>query len=119
MRILITILLNALALWIVTLFKIGVHADTYTALVIAAIVLGIVNAVLRPIVLLLSLPFVIVTLGLFVFVVNGLLLLLVGAIVPGFHVDGFWSAVLGAVLLGIVSWAISLFGLTADSAKAE
>ena len=74
MRFLISLILNAVALWIVTLFHIGVSYDTLTALIIAALVLGIVNAIVRPIMMLLSLPFIILTLGLFIFVVNGLAL---------------------------------------------
>ena len=72
MRFIISLILNALALWVVTLVYHGVHADTTTALIIAALVLGIVNAIVRPILLLLTLPFVILTLGLFIFVINGM-----------------------------------------------
>ncbi|MGP6191094.1 MAG: phage holin family protein [Vulcanimicrobiaceae bacterium] len=111
MQIVISLLLNALALWVVTKFNIGVHADSVTALLIAAIVFGIVNAIVRPLLLLFSLPFIIVTLGLFIFIVNGLTLWLVGALVPGFHVDGLWAGVLGSILLGLVSWIISALGL--------
>jgi putative membrane protein len=116
MRFIISLILNALALWVVTLIYHGVHYDTYTALVIAALVLGIVNAIVRPVLLLLTLPFVILTLGLFIFVVNGLALWLVGALVPGFHVDGLWSGIIGAILLGIVSWIINAIGLNAQKA---
>jgi putative membrane protein len=118
MRFLISLILNAVALWIVTLFNIGVHADNVTALVIAALVLGIVNAIVRPILLLLSLPFIILTLGLFIFIVNGLTLWLVGAIVPGFHVAGLWAGIIGAIILGIVSWAISAIGLNPNKTEA-
>jgi len=116
MRFIISLILNALALWVVTLVYHGVHYDTYTALIIAAIVLGIVNAIVRPILLLLTLPVVILTLGLFIFVINGLALWLVGALVPGFHVDGLWAGIIGAVLLGIVSWIISAIGLNPEKA---
>jgi putative membrane protein len=116
MRLVISFLLNALALWIVTLVYHGVHYDSYTALAIAAIVLGIVNAIVRPILLVLTLPAVILTLGLFIFVINGIALWLVGALVPGFHVDGLWAGIIGAILLGIVSWIINAVGLNADKA---
>jgi putative membrane protein len=115
MRLVISLLLNALALWVVTLCKVGVHADSVTALIVAAFVFGIVNAIVRPILLLLSLPFIVLTLGLFIFIVNGLTLWLVGALVPGFHVDGLWAGVLGSILLGIVSWIISAIGLRSRS----
>jgi putative membrane protein len=110
-------LLNALSLWLLTRFiapwfHIGVSVDTYTALLIAALVFGLVNAIVRPIALILSIPFIILSLGLFLFVVNALLFWLVGAIVPGFHVAGFWAAFWGAIWMGIISWAISAIGLS-------
>jgi putative membrane protein len=109
-------LLNALSLWLLTrfiapFFHIGVSVDTYVALLIAALVFGLVNAIVRPIALILSIPFIILSLGLFLFVVNALLFWLVGAIVPGFHVAGFWAAFWGAIWMGIISWAISAIGL--------
>jgi putative membrane protein len=114
--ILISWVLNAIAFAILTyfiapFFHIGISADGATALIIAALVFGIVNAVIRPIATLLSLPFIILTLGIFIFVLNALLLWLVGAIVPGFHVAGFWAAFWGAIWLGIISWVISIIGL--------
>jgi len=107
----VSLIINALALWVVTLIVKGVHYDNYTALIIASIVLGIVNAIIRPILLLLSLPFIIITLGLFVLVVNGLALWLVGILVPGFHVDGLWSGILGAIILAVISWIVGAVGL--------
>ncbi len=115
MNIVISLLLNAVALWVVTLFHIGVHADSVTALLIAAVVFGIVNAIVRPLLLLFSLPFIIVTLGLFIFIVNGLTLWLVGALVPGFHVAGLGAGIIGSILLGVVSWIISALGLRSEA----
>lgn len=108
---LISFLLNALALWVVTLLYSGVHADSTLALLLAALVFGVVNAIVRPILVLFSLPFIILTLGLFIFIVNGLTFWLVGGLVPGFHVDGLLAGIIGSVLLGIVSWVISAIGL--------
>ena len=113
---LISWLLNAISFailtyWIAPLFHIGIHADTVTALIIAALVFGIINAVIRPLATILSIPLIIVTLGLFLFVLNALLLWLVGGIVPGFHVYGFWAAFWGAIWLGIISWAVNAIGL--------
>ena len=85
----------------------GIGYASWTALVGAALLLGIVNAFIRPVLLLLSLPFILVTLGFFILVVNALLLWAVGSAVPGFHVDGFWSAFFGAIIISIVSWALS------------
>jgi putative membrane protein len=69
----------------------------------AAFVLGLVNAVVRPLFVVLTLPITVITLGIFLLVINGLLLLLVGAIVPGFHVNGFFGAVVASILLSLVS----------------
>ena len=84
-----------------------IRADGWLPLVIAALLLGIMNAVIRPVLLLLSLPFILVTLGFFILVVNALMLLLVGKLVPGFHVEGFWTAFFGALIISIVNWALS------------
>jgi putative membrane protein len=120
---LISWLLNAISFailtyWIAPLFRIGIHADTVTALIIAALVFGIINAVIRPLATILSLPFIILTLGLFLFVLNALLLWLVGGVVPGFHVYGFWAAFWGAIWLGIISWVINAIGLRTGLEKA-
>ena len=87
----------------------GIGYDGWGALLGASLLLGIINAFVRPILLLLSLPFIIVTMGLFIFVVNALLLLLVSKIVPAFHVAGFWSAFFGAIIISVVSWILSSF----------
>ncbi len=108
--------------WVVTTIAVfaaeklipGIRCDTTGALLGASLLLGIVNAFIRPVLLLLSLPFIIVTMGLFIFVVNALLLMLVAALIPAFHVDGFWSAFFGAIIIGIVSWILSSFFRTSD-----
>jgi putative membrane protein len=87
----------------------GIRYDSVGSLLGAALLLGILNAFLRPILLLLTAPLIILTLGLFIFVVNGLLLLLVNDLVHGFHVDSFGSAFWGAILISIVSWVLSAF----------
>jgi putative membrane protein len=76
---------------------------------VAAFLLGIVNAVLRPILIFFTLPITVLTLGLFLLVINGLMLLLVSSLVSGFHVNGFWGAVLGSILISLVSWVLSRF----------
>lgn len=98
---------NAIALYVTTRLVGGVHADSTEAILIAAAVLGIVNAVIRPIVLVLTFPFTIATLGIFIFIVNGLMLLLVSRWVSGFEVAGLGSAVWGALVLSIVSGIIN------------
>ena len=87
----------------------GIHYDTVAALIGASLLLGILNAFVRPFLLILSAPLILITLGLFIFVLNGLLLLLVHTIVVGFHVDGFWSAFWGAIVISFVSWVLSAF----------
>ncbi len=99
---------NAIAILLIAyLLPSVVGADGVLAALAAAFVLGLVNAVIRPIFILLTLPLTIVTLGLFLLVVNGLLLWLVAAIVPGFHVNGFLGAVAGSFLISIVSWILT------------
>ncbi len=87
----------------------GIRYDSVPSLVGAALLLGILNAFLRPILLILMAPLIILTLGLFIFVVNGVLLLIVNDLVHGFHVDHFSSAFWGAILISIVSWMLSAF----------
>ena len=78
-------------------------------LVVTALVFGIINAVVRPILLLLSVPFIVFTLGLFILVLNAFLLCLAGGLVPGFIVGGFWNAFFGAIIVSIVNWVLSIF----------
>lgn len=96
----------AIALWVTAYVVPGVGFSSMTALVVAALVLGLVNALVRPILTILTLPLTILTLGLFYLVVNGLAFGLAAAITPGFTVAGFGSAVIGALLVSIVSWAV-------------
>jgi len=95
--------LNALALIVVAKFIPGIHIDTFYHALIAALVLGLVNALVRPILLVLTLPVNIITLGLFTFVINALMLLLASSVVKGFSVDGFAPAFLGAITLWLIS----------------
>jgi putative membrane protein len=87
----------------------GIRYDSFASLIGAALLLGILNAFLRPVLLLLAAPLIILTLGVFIFVVNALMLLLVNQFVHGFHVDSFGSAFWGAILISIVSWLLSAF----------
>lgn len=92
----------------------GIHCPTFATLLGASLLLGIINAFVRPVLLLLSLPFIIVTLGMSIFVVNALLLLFVAMIVPGFQVDGFWSALFGSIVISVVSIVLSSFFRASD-----
>ena len=101
--------------WVVTTLAVlvaaqvvkGIHYDTTAAVLVASLLLGFLNAFVRPILLLLSLPLLLVSLGLFIIVINALLLLLVGEVVKGFTVAGFWPAVWGSVVISGVSMILN------------
>ena len=107
MRFLLVWALNSLALLIVAYLFPGVQVQDWQAAAVAALVLGLVNMLVKPVLVLLTLPITIVTLGLFLLVINALLLWAVGSVVPGFHVNGFWAGLVGAVLYSLVTWALS------------
>lgn len=100
-------LVNTAALIAVAYLMPSITVSSFTAALIAALVLGLVNAIVRPVLVLLTLPVTILTLGLFIFVLNGLLFWMVASWLEGFHVAGFWSGVLGAILFSLVSWLLS------------
>jgi putative membrane protein len=102
-------LFAALGLWAATEMLSGFSINSATTLILAGLLLGLVNAVVRPFALLLSLPALIFTLGLFLLVVNAAMLGLVALLLPGFHIAGFWTAVGGALIVSIVSWVGSWF----------
>lgn len=108
MRLLLRWLLNALALYLTSLLGVGLYFEnpTFGAVLVAALVLGLVNAVVRPVMILLTLPLTIVTLGLFLLVVNALAIAIVAALTP-LEVTGFWGAVLGALVLSVISAVLS------------
>lgn len=107
MRLLLIWILNSLALLTVANFVPGIHLDSFVDAMIAALFLGFVNTLIRPLLLLLTLPVTLLTLGLFIFVINGLLFWFVGSVLKGFVVGGFWYGVLGAVCYSIISWGLS------------
>ncbi|HUD19691.1 MAG TPA: phage holin family protein [Patescibacteria group bacterium] len=95
--------LNAVALYLVSRILQGIHIHDFWSALIAAAVIGLVNALVKPVFLLLTLPITIITLGLFTFVINACMLLLASALTPGFKVDGFVTALIGSILLSIIS----------------
>jgi len=109
MQLLLRWLLNALALIAVANIVPGIHVDTFYHALIAALILGLVNALVRPILILLTLPVTILTLGVFVLVINALMILLVSTIVQGFTVTSFSSAFLGAIVLWMISMLTNWF----------
>ena len=103
------LIITALGLWAAATIVPGVQITGVGNLVAAALLLGIVNAVIRPILLVLTLPLTVVTLGLFIFVVNGLALALVAWLMPGFTLSGFGAAILGSIVVGVTGWFGSMF----------
>jgi putative membrane protein len=115
MRLLITWLVNAVALLALPYVFTSIHVDTFVTALVAALVLGLVNTLIRPVLVLLTLPVTLLTLGLFIFVINGLLFWFAGSFVPGFRVDGFWAGFFGAIVYSIVSWVLSSLILSRKS----
>jgi putative membrane protein len=101
--------ITALGLWVAATVVPGVSISGVWTLAFAALWLGIVNAVIRPIALLLTFPFTLITLGLFILVVNAAMFGLVAALLDGFRLSGFWSALFGALVVSITSWLASAF----------
>jgi len=99
--------ITALGLWVASELLSGLSFDSTTKLILAAIVLGVINAFVRPLAFILTLPITIVTLGLFLLVLNAGMVGLVAWLVPGFQVAGFWTAVGAALIVSLVSWAAS------------
>jgi putative membrane protein len=102
-------LIAALGLWAATAMLSGITINSPTTLVLAGLLLGLVNAIVRPFALLLSLPALVLTLGLFLLVVNAAMLGLVALMLPGFKIAGFWTAIGAALIVSIVSWIGSSF----------
>jgi len=115
MGFLLRVLVNALAIMLAAAVVPGIRVDSVLTALAAGLVLGLINAVVRPLLLLLTLPITLLTLGLFLFVLNGLCFWLVAAIVGGFHVSGFWAAVFGALVVSAVSWLLT--ALVSDSGR--
>jgi putative membrane protein len=99
--------ITALGLWVASKLLSGMTFDAPSQLILAAIVLGVVNAVVRPLAFILTLPITVVTLGLFLLVLNAGMVALVAWLIPGFQISGFWTAMGAAVIVSLVSWAAS------------
>lgn len=118
MRFLLWVVVNALALaaatWLLPDIEVtgSSGVDQVVTLVLVAVIFGVVNAVVRPVVKLLSLPLIVLTLGLLIFVINALMLMLTGWLSEqlgiGFRVDGFWTAVLGAIIVTVATWVLEM-----------
>ena len=104
MRLIANLLINSLAVFISAYILPGVKVDSFLTAFIVAIVLGVVNAFVKPVLVFFTLPVTILTLGLFILIINALMILLVSALVPGFRVDNLGWAILFSVVLSLVSW---------------
>ncbi len=102
-------LISAVSLLIVSYIVPGIEVQGFFYALLAAVFLGVLNAIVRPVLIILTLPLTILTLGLFLFVVNGIMLMLVSLAIKGFQVNGFWPAVLGALLLSVINWLSSSY----------
>ena len=107
MRLLLLWLINTLALFPIPRLVDTVHIDSLSKALVASLVLGLVNTLIRPILVILTLPVTFLTLGLFIFVINGLMFWAVADLVNGFQVDNFGAAMLGAMIYSIASWVLS------------
>ena len=107
MRLLLVWVINAVALFALPYVFPWVQVDTFWAALVAALVLGLINALIRPLLVLLTLPVTIVTLGLFIFVINGMMFLLAAWLLEGFVVDGIWAGVFGSMVYSLISWALT------------
>lgn len=102
-------LVSAVGLWLASLMISGITVQGIGVLLGAALLLGIVNAIVRPVMILLTLPFTILTLGLFLFVINAMMLGLVAWLLEGFAISGFWAALGGSVIISLTSWVASWY----------
>jgi len=107
MRLVLTWIINAAALFAVPYLMHSVSVTSIGAALVAALLLGLVNTLVRPLLLLLTLPVTVLSLGLFIFVINGFMFWLVAKVVDGFHVDSFGYAIIAALLYSVISWALS------------
>src|SRR3954468_14797587 len=98
-----------IAVFVATRLVPGIHYDDWVGLALFAAVLGLVNAIVKPILTLLTLPLVVLTLGLILVLINALMFLLASALVPSFAVDNFWAALFGSLVVSVVSWLLSIF----------
>jgi len=114
MRLLLTWLINAAALFALPFLLSSVTVKDFGAAIIAALLLGLVNTLIRPILVLLTLPVTVLSLGLFILVLNALLFWGVTHLVPGIAVAGFWSAFFASIVYSIISWALSTIFLKND-----
>jgi putative membrane protein len=107
MRFLLRVILNGVAVFLAAQLIPGIGVSGFGAALVAGLVLGLINAIIRPVLILLTLPATLLSLGLFIFVVNAICLGLAAWLVPGFTISGFWAALFGAIVISVISWLLS------------
>jgi putative membrane protein len=107
MKFLLRVVFNTVAVLLAASIVPGIAVASPASALLAGIVLGVVNAIIRPVLIVLTLPFTILTLGIFIFIVNAICLALVAWLVPGFSISGFFAALVGAIFISLVSWVLS------------
>jgi putative membrane protein len=100
---------TALSLWVAGFIFHGISFSSKKSLFVSALLLGLANAVIRPVVILLTIPLTLITFGFFLLVINALMMLLVSSIVPGFKVSGFWTAFFASIFIAVLSFFVGLF----------
>ncbi len=118
MKTLLHLILSGIAVVIAAYLLPGVELENFVAAIVVAVVIGVLNAFLRPILIILTLPINILTLGLFTFVINALIVVVTSSIVPGFRVDNFWWAILFSLVLSIVNWFLSAIDPAKNKSRA-
>lgn len=106
--------ITSLSLWVTSYVFTGIRFTSTSALIVAALLLGFANAIVRPLLILLTLPLTLLTFGLFLLVINALMILLVSALVSGFSVSGFWTAFFASIFIAVLSFLIGSFVLTGN-----
>jgi putative membrane protein len=110
--------ITALSLWVASRVFRGISFDDTSSLVISALLLGFANAIVKPLLIVLTLPLTLLTFGLFLLVINALMILLVSALVRGFKVSGFWTAFFASIFIAVLSWVIGAFVLVGSGPDA-
>lgn len=109
MKFLIKLFLNAVAIFFLATVLNGVQVDGYTTAIIVAIVLGLLNTLVKPVLVLLTIPITILTLGLFLLIINAIIILLTDALISGFSVNSVWTAIIFSLLLSVLQWVLHSF----------
>lgn len=117
MKFIIKCLISSVALILMAYFIPGISFDSFVTVLVTALILGVINAVIRPIILLLTLPINVLTLGLFTFVINALMLWIVHLLVQGFHITNFSTAILAALIYWLINWMINLLFIDDNNTK--